>query len=334
MTAVCLSVGWVKLVSTRSFGQCRQQPPGRGHPARLRRRSARPARTPGRRAGPCARTRAGSRRSRSARSENASSTSSGSMWARPNDRIPGVSITQPPPGSGSATDWVEVCLPLPTPDTAPMARSAWGTRRFTNVDLPTPEWPEQHGDVPGQQRLAPASSGSSRPAVTTVRSRSANCSANGCRGRQVGLGQAQDGPEAAGVGGDQRAVHQSGARRRVGQRHHHQQLVGVGHHHPFGGVGVIGGAAQHRSPLAAPHDAGQGVGPAGQVAHHVDLVADDDRGAAQFAGPHRGHRPLRIAAEHAAPAAAVDGDHHRRHRRRRARAGSWCAAASRGPTGS
>ncbi len=49
----------------------------------------------------------------SARSANVSSTSSGWMWANPNERIPGVSITKPvtPSGriKGRATDCVEVC---------------------------------------------------------------------------------------------------------------------------------------------------------------------------------------------------------------------------------
>ena len=129
---------------------------------------------------------------------------------------------------------------------------------------------------------------------------------------QVGLCQAQDRGEAAGVGGDQRAVHQTGARRRVGECDHGHHLVGVGDHHPFGGIGVIGGAAQHRPAFAAPHDSGQGVRPARQVADHVDLVADHDRCTAEFTGPHGGHQPIRIPAEHDAPAAAVDRHHHAR----------------------
>ena len=101
-----------------------------------------------------------------------------------------------------------------------------------------------------------------------------------CRRREVGLGQTQDRVQAAGKGRDERPVHQTGARRRVGQRHHHHHLIGVGHHHPLGGVGVIGGAAQHRSARSAADDSGQGVGSAGQVTDDVHLVADDDRGAA------------------------------------------------------
>ena len=50
----------------------------------------------------------------SARSENATITSLGWIWASPNDRIPGVSITHPESLNGSATDCVEVCRPLPT----------------------------------------------------------------------------------------------------------------------------------------------------------------------------------------------------------------------------
>lgn len=58
----------------------------------------------------------------SARSENAATTFSGEMCANPNDRMPGVSTTHPPPGSGSATDCVDVWRPLPTPETTPVAR--------------------------------------------------------------------------------------------------------------------------------------------------------------------------------------------------------------------
>ena len=130
-------------------------------------------------------------------------------------------------------------------------------------------------------------------------------------GREVGLGQAQDREQSTGVGRDQRPVDQTGARRRVGQRHHDQQLIGVGDDHPFGRVGVIGGAPQQGSPRAAPHDAGQRVGAAGQIADDVDVIADDDRCAAQFPGPHRCDMAVDVAAERTSPAAAVDADHHR-----------------------
>ena len=138
-------------------------------------------------------------------------------------------------------------------------------------------------------------------------------------GREIGLGQAQDRDQPAGVGRDQRPIDQPGARRRVGQRHHDQQLIGVGDDHPFGGVGVIGGAPQHCSPRTATHDAGQRIGAAGQIADDVDVVADDDRCAAQFPGPHRGDMAVDVAVERTSPPAAVDADHHRRARRRRAR---------------
>ena len=62
-------------------------------------------------------------------------------WASPNERTPGVSITHPPARSGSAIADVEVCRPLPTPVTLPVARLASGTSAFTSVDLPTPECP-------------------------------------------------------------------------------------------------------------------------------------------------------------------------------------------------
>ena len=128
---------------------------------------------------------------------------------------------------------------------------------------------------------------------------------------QIRLGQTQDGHQTAGVGGDQRALDQTGARRRVGQRGDDQQLVGVGDDDPLGGVVVVGGAAQQRAPIPAPHDARQRVGAAGQVTDDVDLVTDDDRGAAELAGPHRRHPPGRVATQHTAPAAPVHRHHHR-----------------------
>ena len=131
-------------------------------------------------------------------------------------------------------------------------------------------------------------------------------------GREVGLGQAQDRYQPAGVGRDQRSIDQAGARRRVGQGHHDQQLIGVGDDDPLGGIVVIGGAPQHCSPRPTPDDAGQGIRPTGKVANHVDVVADDDRCAAQFSCPHRGDPAIGVAVEHASPAAAVDADHHGR----------------------
>ena len=67
-----------------------------------------------------------------------------------------------------------------------MARSASGTRRFTSVDFPTPEWPSSTVTLSANSG-ATASSGSSRPAVAMVRSRSANCAANGSGGARSDL---------------------------------------------------------------------------------------------------------------------------------------------------
>ncbi len=256
------------------------------------------------------------------------------MRPSPNERIPGcVDHPTRPSLSGSATDCAEVCRPFPTPETTPVARSASGTRRFTNVDLPTPECPSSTVILLGQQGSDDVERGSSRPAMAMVKSETAELFGERFRRGQVGLGQAQDRCQPTGVRGDQRPVDESGAWRRVGQCHHDQQLVGVGDHHPFGGVGVIGGAPQHRSPRSAPHDAGQGVVATGQIADDVDIVADDDRRAAQFPRPHGGDAVHRVAVEHTSPAAAVDADHHGRLRRRRARAGSLFAVVNPAPNG-
>ena len=87
----------------------------------------------------------------SARSENANITSSGSMWASPNERMPGVSITQPPKLSGSATDCVEYAVPCrcrsPRRSPDPLRHKAIHQR-----GLADPGMAEQHGDLVGQQR--------------------------------------------------------------------------------------------------------------------------------------------------------------------------------------
>ena len=168
---------------------------------------------------------------------------------------------------------------------------------------------EQHRDLSGQQRghdverVVAARGGDGEVQVGELRG-------EGLRRGEVGLGQAQDGLESTGVGRDQRAFDQAGARRRVGKRDDDQQLIGVGDHHAFGRVGVIGGAPQHRSPITAPHDAGQRVRPPGQVADDADVIADNDRGATQLAGPHRDDAAAGVAAQRTTPPAAVDGDHH------------------------
>ena len=180
------------------------------------------------------------------------------MWASPNDRIPGVSITQPPKRSGSATDCVDVCRALA--DSGHLAgrpirlwHKAIHQRGFADAGVA-----EQHRHLAGQQR------GDGVEGVVAARGGDREVEVGELRGErlrrgEIGLGQTQDRAQPAGVGGDQCALDQAGARRRVGQRHHDEQLVGVGDDDAFGRIGVIGGAPQHRSPLTAPHDAGQRV---------------------------------------------------------------------------
>ncbi|AMD54433.1 hypothetical protein ATO49_09055 [Mycolicibacterium fortuitum subsp. fortuitum DSM 46621 = ATCC 6841 = JCM 6387] len=131
---------------------------------------------------------------------------------------------------------------------------------------------EEHGDLVGEQgsdrveRIFSARRDDGEVQIFEL------CGERFGRG-QIGFRQAQHRGEPAGVRGDQSSFDESGARRRVGQGHHDQQLVGVGDHHPFGRIGVIGGAAQHCSALTAAHDPGQRVRATGQVADDVDVVA-------------------------------------------------------------
>ena len=168
---------------------------------------------------------------------------------------------------------------------------------------------QQHGHFAGEQgrhrveRIV--SSGGGDPEIEF-----GELGGEGFGGCQVGLGQAQDGFESAGVRGDQGALHQAGAWRRIGESDDDQQLIGVGDDDAFGGVGVIGGAPQHGSPLTSPHDASQRVVLARDIADDADVVTHDDRGASEFACAHRGDDAVGVGVERAAPPAAVDGDHH------------------------
>ena len=69
---------------------------------------------------------------------------------------------------------------------------------------------------------------------------------------EVGLRQAQHRLEPTGVGGDERAVDEAGARDRVGQRGDDHQVRRVRDHDPLVGVGVVGGAPQDAGALGRP----------------------------------------------------------------------------------
>ena len=176
------------------------------------------------------------------------------MWPSPKLRSPGVSMIQPPPGSGSATAEDEVCLPRPvTGLTVPTARSASGTSRLTSVDLPTPECPTSTLIRPAS---SPRSSAShplgQRPAEHQVAQPERRVDRQDRLGPgQVGLGQAEQRLEPGVVGGDQEPVDQPQPGRRVGERADDHELVGVRHDDPFDRVGVIGRAAQRAARAAA-----------------------------------------------------------------------------------
>ena len=302
-------------------------PAGRGWSAPRRR--TRPGGSRPRPSGGCSSS--GHSSAPSARSGNAASRSAAVMWASPNERMPGVSITQPPSGSGSATAEDEVCRPRPTELTSPVARRAVRDQRVDQGRLADPGVPDEHaGPVPA----AASRSGPRSPRRAPGRHRRrAQVRVRGqqlVRRGQVGLGQAEQRVEPADVRGDQEAVDQPDPRRRVGQRGDHDQLVGVGHDHPLVRVGVVGAAPQHGPPRLDPDDAGQRVRAAGQVADHRDPVADHDRAAAELARLHGGDPDL---ADQHRVAAAVDGDDHARARRPRAWGGSGSAAGSRGRGG-
>ena len=185
-----------------------------------------------------------------ARSSNAAGTSSGVTWARPKDRTPGVSTTQPrPSGSGRAIAADRRVAALP--DGRDHAR---GPRRVRDaaVDqrgLAHARMPDQHRDAARRaarraRRAAVAAGDDHGHLQLAVRRRERLGIA------EVGLGEAQHRREAARVRRDQAAVDEARARHRVGHRRDDDELLGVGHHQPLDGVGRRRrcGAARWRAP--------------------------------------------------------------------------------------
>ena len=240
----------------------------------------------------------------SARSAKAAARRRASTCASPNERTPGVSTTHPPPRQRQRHRRSGGVPALADPADRAGGPSASGTSAFTSVDLPTPEWPTSTETRPASSARTVVQRRSSRPAVTSDgRSRSAYCVERTAPGRR---GRPWSGT-APGPGRRRRRRPGSGRRNRC---------AAAGRPAPptitswsalatttrSVGIGVVGGAAQHAAPLADPHDPGQRVRARRDRSPTMpDLVADDDRRAAQLAGPHRRHRTARVAVEQRRP---------------------------------
>ena len=145
----------------------------------------------------------------SARSENANSTSSGSMWASP--KRPDTGRVDDPAAefsSGSATDCDEVCA-APCRRRRPhlIAPIRFGHKAIHQRGLPDAGVAEQHRHLVDQQRCNDVervvATGGCDGQVEIGELRRERL-----RRREVGLGQAQNRRQPAGVGGDQRRVRQ------------------------------------------------------------------------------------------------------------------------------
>ena len=203
------------------------------------------------------------------------------MCARPNDRIPGVSITHHRPSVGTPRTESRYVVPC-----RPRTRHRSPDRLLGQADSPTSTYRHRNGPKRGDMSVRSGStsaSESSRPAVITVRVQIGELSANG----PEEASRISSGRGSAGCRRHTRAIRapvdQARTRRRIGQCDDDQKLVGIRDHHSLGRVGVIRGAPQHSSSFAAADYPGESVGSAGQI-------ADDDRrcrrrrsGASQFA---------------------------------------------------
>ena len=85
-------------------------------------------------------------------SGNASCSSSGVTSAIPKLRTPAVSISSPPPGRSIRRATVVVWRPRPITSLIAPVGSARPVSEFESVVFPTPEWPREHGATPADQR--------------------------------------------------------------------------------------------------------------------------------------------------------------------------------------
>src|SRR5699024_11236715 len=75
---------------------------------------------------------------------------------------------------------------------------------------------------------------------------------------------------------------------RIRGRRDGDERIGVRHHHPFGGVRVVGRAAQHRRARVDGDDPRQGPVLAARIADHADAIARNDGAATQVRGADAG----------------------------------------------
>ena len=135
-------------------------------PARASRRSARGgSRIPARRS--CAQSENLHSAASSLISENVVSRTSSSAQSC-SSRIPGVSRSTAPEGSGTSSRWDVVCRPRPPALVSAVARTSRPAKRFTSVDLPTPDEPSRAIVRPGSRYGSSASRPSPVTALTGV----------------------------------------------------------------------------------------------------------------------------------------------------------------------
>ena len=216
-------------------------------------------------------------------------------WLSPNERTPGVSITQlVADPAGLAADAVRQPqrdrrgrgVPTAAGHLVDLADGPVGARdqrvdqggladarsaRRTRCDAP----PARPG------RAVRSASGGDHLDATPSGSYAATSSSGEARSALVRQSSgSMPGVEA----GHQDPVDHPGPWRRVGQRGDDHQLVGVGHDRPLVRVVVVGRPAQHGLALLDLDDPGQGALVAGGVADDPDPVADDDAGPAELPG--------------------------------------------------
>ena len=231
-------------------------------------------------------------------------------WASPNERTPGVSITQPAcvRAARSAIAEDDVCRPLPIALTTPVARSADGHQRVDQRRLADAGVPDEHrrSARPAAPAARPAGrrAGSRSPAPTARRSARARRPAGA---RSDFVRHSSGSRPAVSAATRQRSISPYDGSGSASDGDD-DQLVGVGDDHPLVRVVVVGGAPQHgrcarRCGRCGPaRPASPDRSPTTPTRSPTAIAL-----AAEFARPHRGD--LDVVDEHRV-AAAVDGEHH------------------------
>ena len=231
--------------------------------------------------------------------------------------------------SAARPSTIDVCRPRPvTTLTCPVARCASGTRAFTSVDLPTPEWPTNTVECPTSAAPIRSSGISSLRAGEDVEVEPVEVREELGRIGEVGLGHDEQRADAGVERRDEVAVDEARARLGVGGGDDDEHLVGVRDddrarpgrcRRRCGAAATCAPRCRRCARACPPSPVRRRRRRRGRRSRSASCAARAPAPRAPCARPGRPRRPARCSGRGRRRAPG-------RSRRRRARAGAWCAA--------